>query len=116
METLLAITIGILGGTGVFLLLRASFFHIIIGIALLGQAANLIVFTAAGLGGGDTAIIEEGAAALPEGHPDPLAQALVLTAVVIGFGVLAFCLVLLKQTHAAASDSNVDSLKKTEER
>ena len=70
-----------------------------IGLALIAQAANLLVFSAVGLRGLTTPIIKKGATALEEGHPDPLAQALVLTAIVISFGVLAFCLTLLKKAY-----------------
>ena len=82
--------------------------------SLLAQAANVLVFTAAGLGRGDTAVIAKTAKELPEEHPDPLAQALVLTAIVISFGVLAFCLVLLKRTHRRTADADVDALARVE--
>ncbi len=114
METLSALLIGVFAACGTWLLLRHGLFRILLGLALLAQAANLLVFTAAGLGRGDTAIIAGDAAALPDGHPDPLAQALVLTAIVISFGALAFCLVLLKMTRARTGTSGIDALAKTE--
>lgn len=114
METLAALLVGTLAACGTLLVLRRGLFRILLGLALLAQAANLLVFTAAGLGRGDTAIIEEKAQGLPEGHPDPLAQALVLTAIVIGFGLLAFCLVLLKKTRARIGAAGVSALAKTE--
>lgn len=114
MEVFIAITIGCLAACGVRMMLQRSLFRILIGIALLAQAANVLVFAAAGLGRGDTAIIAAKSETLPEGHPDPLAQALVLTAIVISFGVLAFCLVLLKQTQRRIAGADVDALEKTE--
>lgn len=114
METLAAILIGILAGSGTLLLLRGGLFRILLGLALLAQAANLLVFTAAGLTRGGTAIIAAGSEALPADHPDPLAQALVLTAIVISFGALAFCLVLLKKTRARTGAAGISALANTE--
>lgn len=114
MEIFLAITIGFIAACGVRMMLQRSLFRILIGLALLAQAANAIVFASAGLGRGDTAIISEKSDALPAGHPDPLAQALVLTAIVISFGVLAFCLVLLKRTNRRTAGADVDALAKLE--
>lgn len=114
MELIIAITIGCLAACGTRMLLQRSLFRVLIGLALLAQAANVLVFTAAGLGRGDTAVIAKNAKELPDGHPDPLAQALVLTAIVISFGVLAFCLVLLKRTHRRTADADVDALARVE--
>lgn len=114
METLAAILVGTLAACGTLLVLRKGLFRILLGLALLGQAANLLVFTAAGLGRGDTAIIGPDEQTLAEGHPDPLAQALVLTAIVISFGVLAFCLVLLRKTRARIGAAGVSGLANTE--
>lgn len=114
MELCIASTIGVLAACGTRLVLGTSLFRMLIGLTLLAQAANVLVFTAAGLGRGDTAIIAPDAMTLPAGHPDPLAQALVLTAIVISFGVLAFCLVLLKRTHRRTAASDIDSLERVE--
>lgn len=114
MEVYIAVMVGSLAACGARILLQRSLFRILIGLALIAQAANVLVFTAAGLGRGDTAVIARDARALPEGHPDPLAQALVLTAIVISFGVLAFCLVLLKRTHRRTGDEDLEALAQTE--
>jgi len=110
MELVLALLIGFLAACGVYLLLDRNLFRILMGLALLAQAANLLVFSAAGLGKGTTPIIPKGADSLPPDHPDPLAQALVLTAIVISFGVLAFCITLLKQTQRRSGQSDIASL------
>ncbi len=112
MEILISLLIGFLAAAGVYLLLQRNLFRVLIGLALLAQSANLLVFAAAGLGDGGHAIIAPGAERLPEDHPDPLAQALVLTAIVISFGVLAFCLTLLKRAHRRSGDSDIASLVK----
>ena len=114
MDTSSALLIGIFSACGTWLLLRRGLFRILLGLALLAQAANLLVFTAAGLGRGDTAIIAKDATSLPADHPDPLAQALVLTAIVISFGALAFCLVLLKKTRARTGAAGVNALADTD--
>jgi multisubunit Na+/H+ antiporter MnhC subunit len=93
MEIFVAITIGILVATGLYRLLGGCKVDIIIGLILLSQAANLIILASGGL--------KHNAAALVGDDPDlssfadPLPQALVLTAIVIGFGILAFLLTLL---------------------
>lgn len=93
MEFLIASTIGILAAAGLYRLLGGSKIDIIIGLILLSQAGNLIIFAAGGL--------KQNAPALISGPldlattADPLPQALVLTAIVIGFGILAFLLTLL---------------------
>ncbi len=112
MELIVAILIGFLAAAGVFLILDRNLFRILMGLALFGQAANFLVFSAAGLGDGSTPIVAEDAQALPPNHPDPLAQALVLTAIVISFGVLAFCITLLKQTHRRSGESDIAVLSK----
>jgi multicomponent Na+:H+ antiporter subunit C len=115
MEVFIAVLIGWLATCATLLLLSRSLFRIIIGLALLGQVANVLVFSAAGLGDGGHPIIESDATALAEVQPDPLAQALVLTAIVIGFGVLAFCLVLFKRMNSRFENSDVEALAQTEQ-
>jgi len=110
MDLLLAILIGLLAAVAVYLILDRNLFRILIGLALLAQAANLLVFSAAGLGDGTTAVIDKKADAPAENAPDALAQALVLTAIVISFGVLAFCITLLKRTHRRSSQSDISAL------
>jgi len=115
MEVFFAILNGFIAATGIYLLLDRNLFRILMGLALLAQAANLLVFSAAGLGDGTTPIIAKGEETLPAGYPDPLAQALVLTAIVIGFGVLAFCISLLKQAHRRSGESDIQSLDTSKE-
>lgn len=114
MENMIALLVGLLVAVGVYLLSTRNLFRILIGLALLAQAANVLVFAAAGLGDGATPIIPAKADAPPDPIPDPLAQALVLTAIVISFGVLAFCLTLLKRTHGRTGGSDTDALSMTE--
>ncbi len=100
MELTLAILVGLLAAFGAFSVMSGSLFRTLVGLVLLGQAANLLVFVAAGPGNGSAPLVATGEATIPEGGGDPLAQALVLTAIVIGFGILAFCLALLGKSNA----------------
>ncbi|MGA0850159.1 MAG: NADH-quinone oxidoreductase subunit K, partial [Chthoniobacterales bacterium] len=95
MELLLAITIGVLYAASFYLILRRSVVRVVLGIALLSQAVNLLIFTAGGLREGVSAFIGPEETALAATSVDPLPQALVLTAIVISFGVLAFTLAMV---------------------
>lgn len=111
MEIVLAVVIGILYACGVYLLLRRSLIKLILGLVLISQASNLLIFTAGGLIRGGPTIIPSAGAALAEPHADPLPQALILTAIVISFGVLAFTIILVKQTYRIIGTSDLDELK-----
>ncbi|MFB6113060.1 MAG: sodium:proton antiporter [Halodesulfurarchaeum sp.] len=91
-ETMLAVTLGLLFTLGTFLVLRRDIVRIIWGVTILSQAANVYLITMGGIKG-TVPILEHGG---PPHNPitDPLVQALVLTAIVIGFGTTAFSLVL----------------------
>lgn len=112
MHTLLAIVVGALYTAGLYLMLRRSLVGLIIGLALLGHAANLLIFTAAGLTRGRAPLLVDGAAS--SGLADPLPQAVILTAIVIGFGVLAFALVLFRRGAQYSGTDDVDELRRTE--
>lgn len=114
MEFLIAIVIGLLTTAGVYLMLRRSFMRLLLGFVLLGQAANLVILTAGGLGPGTSPIIHPHATTLPPGHPDALPQALILTAIVIGFATVAFAMVLLKKASEATGTDDFDALDTTE--
>jgi multicomponent Na+:H+ antiporter subunit C len=115
MENLLPIAIGILFGCGCYLCMRRNIIRVLLGIMLFGQAANLLIFTAAGLAtSGKPPIIPADALTLRGAHADPLPQALVLTAIVIGFGVLAFAIALvLRAWHKTGSD-DLDTFHKSD--
>jgi multicomponent Na+:H+ antiporter subunit C len=114
METLLAILSGLLVAAGIFCLLQRSLARLVIGIIILGQAANLIIFTAAGLKTSKPAIIPEGSTSLTGLYADPLPQAIVLTAIVIGFGFTAFLLALLHRTYKTLNTEDIEELNKTD--
>jgi len=114
MEAVMAVVIGGLYAAGLYLLLRRSIVKLLIGLALLGNAANLLIFTAAGLRRGDAPLVAAGALAPSQPVSDPLPQALVLTAIVIGFAVLAFALVLVRGVYRSVGTDDLDAMTSTE--
>ena len=114
MEVLVAILIGVLFGAGVFCLLRRSLVKLVIGVVLLSQGANLLVFTAGGLLEGSPPIISAGEKALVSPFADPLPQAMVLTAIVIGFGLIAFLLALVCRAHEAVGSDDINAFDSTD--
>ncbi len=102
MEALFAVTLGLLSASGIYLLLRARTFAVVLGLTLLSYAVNLFLF-AMGRLTGDVAVLGQG------GTPaDPLPQALVLTAIVIGFAMTAFVVVLALRGVANLGSDHVD--------
>jgi multicomponent Na+:H+ antiporter subunit C len=107
---LLGIVIGGLYAAGLYLALRRSLVKLVLGLALLGHAANLLLFVANGLTRASAPFVPLGASEPIAPFADPVPQALVLTAIVIGFGVQAFALVLLKRAHAATGHDDLDRM------
>lgn len=114
MENLLPIAIGILFGCGCYLVMRRSIVRVLLGIMLFSQAANLLIFTAAGLSSEPPPIIPDDAVTLAEPYADPLPQALVLTAIVIGFGVLAFAIALVLRAYHKTGSDDLDTFRKSD--
>jgi multicomponent Na+:H+ antiporter subunit C len=110
MQVLLAILSGTLFAGGVWLILRRSLVRVVLGLILLSQAANLVIFGANSSGRVSPPIVREGAQVLQAPHADPLPQALILTAIVISFGLFAFFLVLIKRTHKETGTDEIDDL------
>jgi multicomponent Na+:H+ antiporter subunit C len=110
MEGLLALASGVLYAAGIYLMLRRRFAQLIIGLGLLANGTNLLIFTAGGLTRARPPLVPDGAAALVEPYADPVPQALVLTAIVIGFGLTAFSLVLADRVHAAVGSDDIDDV------
>jgi multicomponent Na+:H+ antiporter subunit C len=114
MGALLAIVIGCLYAAGFYMVLRRSLFKMVLGLVLLSHGANLLIFTAGGLTRAEPPIVPKGATRLPAEAADPLPQALILTAIVIGFGVLAFTLVLFHRAHQTLGTDDSDDFKASE--
>jgi len=107
MEILLASAIGILFAAGVYLVLRARTFPVALGLTFLSYGVNLMLFVAGGARLEAPPIVA-GAAPMT----DPLPQALVLTAIVISFGMTAFLLALAVRAHADRGDDHVDGTER----
>ncbi len=108
MELILAAAIGVLTASGVWLILRPRTFQVVIGLSLLSYAVNLFLFSAGGLTIDKAAILQAGLAPTLAAYADPTPQALVLTAIVIGFAVTALFLVLLLALRGLAGNDHVD--------
>lgn len=108
MELMLAISLGLLTAVGVWLLLRARTFDAILGLTLLSYAVNVFIFLMERVRIGVPPIIDKAVAPTLAHYADPLPQALVLTAIVIGFGMTALLLVIALRTHAETGSDHVD--------
>ncbi len=113
MEILLSALTGLLYAGGVYLILRRSILKFIIGIIFLSNATNLLVFLSAGIVHGKPAFIN-GAESELDKLADPLPQALVLTAIVIGFGIVIFTLALKYKFFEVTSIDDLDQLTNTD--
>jgi multicomponent K+:H+ antiporter subunit C len=107
-ELILALAIGVLTGSGTWLLLRPRTFQVIIGLSLLSYAVNLFIFGMGRLRPGAVPIVPAGAAGDPSAYADPLPQALVLTAIVISFATTALLLVLALAARGFTGTDHVD--------
>ncbi len=111
MEIVLALVVGVLFDSGLYSMMGRSLIKLIVGLVLISQAANLLIFTAGGLTRALPPIIPEQSLQPTGVYADPVPQALILTAIVIGFGVLAFALVLAHRTFQSLGTYDLDELK-----
>ncbi|MCB1802106.1 MAG: Na+/H+ antiporter subunit C [Gammaproteobacteria bacterium] len=103
MELLISLVIGVLTACGVYLTLRARTFPVVLGLTLMSYAVNLFLFVMGRLVIGKPPIIQADAS-----YADPLPQALVLTAIVISFGMTAFVVILALRARAELGNDHVD--------
>ncbi|MCF3641137.1 Na+/H+ antiporter subunit C [Rhizobium sp. TRM95111] len=106
MELILALGIGVMTGSGVWLILRPRTYQVIVGLSLLSYAVNLFIFGVGGVKSNAAAILKEGVD--PTTLTDPVPQALVLTAIVIGFATTALFLVVLLASRGLTGTDHVD--------
>jgi multicomponent Na+:H+ antiporter subunit C len=109
-ELLLAIMIGSLYASGIYMLLRRSMVKMIIGLILLGNGVNLLIFLLGGVAKGKPPILS----AKLENFADPVPQALILTAIVISFGLQAFAIVLIQKVYEVLKTDDLDMIQKLE--
>lgn len=116
MTLMMAIVIGCLYAAGLYMMMRRSIVKLIFGLFLLGHAANLLIFTVGGLNRHKPPLIAAGEEVLIGLFADPLPQALILTAIVIGFGVQAFAIVLIKRVYQTTGTDDLDQLRETDKK
>ena len=106
LEFLVASAIAVLTAGGVYLALRGRTFQVVLGLTLLSYAVNLFLFAIGRLVIGSPPLFEKGVT----GHADPLPQALVLTAIVITFGMTALVVILSLRTFLESGSDQVDGI------
>jgi multicomponent K+:H+ antiporter subunit C len=108
MEVVVSLAIGVLAGAGIWLVLRPRTFQVLVGLTLLSYAVNLFIFAIGSLAIDREPIVRAGHAPTLENYTDPVPQALVLTAIVIGFATTALFLVLLLALRGLSGSDHVD--------
>ena len=108
MEVVFSLAVGVLGGSGVWLLLRPRTFQVILGLSLVSFAVNLFIFSMGSLSIDAEPIVRPGVPPDLLHYTDPMPQALVLTAIVIGFAMTALFLVVLLASRGLTGTDHVD--------
>ncbi len=106
MESLVLLTIAVLISCGIYLVLDRTLLRVVIGLGLLSNGVNLMLLATGGLSEGRAPILGHE----PVATVDPLPQALILTAIVIGFGVTALLLTLAFRTYQAFNTDDLTQL------
>ncbi len=114
MQIILAFIVGVLYAAGLYMMLRRSIVKLIAGLVLLGYASNLLIFTVGRLTRAQPPLIALGSTTPPAPFADPVPQALILTAIVIGFGLQAFALVLIKRAYQTVGTDDLDEMRATD--
>lgn len=111
----MAILTGTLYAAGLYLMLRRSMVKLLIGLTLLGNGANMLIFLLGRITKGKPPVIPEDSNVLTGVYADPIPQALILTAIVISFGLLAFAIILLKRVYLVVQTDDLDNLNMTDD-
>ena len=114
MEFHIALVVGSLYAASIYLMLRRSLVKMVFGLALLGHASNLLLLAMGRLTRGHAQIIAEDQLTLSGTYADHLPQALILTAIVIGFGVQAFALILLRKVYDSVGSDDLEQINTTD--
>jgi len=114
MEILLGSLAGLLMAASVWLMLSRNLVKFLLGLVLIGNVANLVIFASGGLTYGAPPLIADGQTVPTDLVANPLPQALILTAIVIGFGLVAFTLVLALRAYQELGTVNVDAMNLAE--
>jgi multicomponent Na+:H+ antiporter subunit C len=114
MEQLTALVVGALTAAAVYLMLSRTLVRFLFGLVLISNAANLVIFASGRMTFGAPPLIDEGADAPPALVANALPQALVLTAIVIGFGLFAFALALVFRAYTELGTADSDEMRLAE--
>jgi multicomponent Na+:H+ antiporter subunit C len=114
MEPLVAVLVGVLMAASVYLMLSRNLVRFVFGLVLISNAANLLIFAGGGLTRAKPPLIPKGAALPDPGVANALPQALILTAIVISFGLLAFALVLAFRAYQELDTVDTDAMRVAE--
>jgi multicomponent Na+:H+ antiporter subunit C len=114
MELVLALLTGGLVAGGVYLMLRRNLVRLLFGLVLISNAVNLLIFASGGLTRGRPALLPLTPDVAQGMTANPLPQALILTAIVIGFGLLTFALVLVHRTYREFGTLDPEAIRETE--
>lgn len=114
MEVVFSLVVGIFFAAAVYLMLSKKVIRILLGIVLLGNAVNMLLFTTGRLTPAIPPIIPGGADVLPAGTANPLPQALILTAIVISFSFFCFLLVLAWRAYQDLGTDDTDEMRVAE--
>lgn len=115
MELLLVVLIGALYASGVYLILRRSMVRLLLGIILLGNGTNILIFLLGTITKGKPPVMAADMSVFSDIYADPIPQALILTAIVISFGLTSFAIVLLKRVYALLGTDDLDTLNTPQE-
>ena len=110
MEPLFIVATGVMAAVSAYLLMSRNVLRMVLGLLLLGNVANLTIFIAGRLRSAVPPLVAAGETTIAQ-SANPLPQALILTAIVIGFGVLAFSLVLAHGVHQSLGTDDVDDIR-----
>lgn len=114
MELLIALCIGVLYASGIFLILQRSLVRLILGLILLGNGANMLIFLLGRITKGRPPLIPADSPTIQDVYADPIPQALILTAIVISFGLQAFSIILVKRAYRVVKTDDLDQMNTQE--
>ncbi len=116
MLIVMAILVGALYAGGFYLLMARSTLRLLFGLLFMSHAANLLIFVVGGLRRGEPPLVPAETTQLPPQAADPVPQALILTAIVISFAVLAFAAALIKRGYELAGTDDLNAMRTSEEK
>jgi len=108
MKILLPVVVGVLFGAGTYLMMKKNILKLVLGLGLISHGANVLLISSGWIGAGQVPILGQGEA---ESFVDPVPQALVLTAIVIGFAALAFLLVLSLRVYRDLKTADISAIR-----